>query len=286
MRSRRRGETAAATCRSASSIAKRTVAGLQTRTREQARQQAVGVRAVVDDPTDRVQGDGPGGGRRAHPSRSPAANRAPRAHAAPPIRLRPAGATSTRRTPPSRGAHERPRGRRVPTIVPGGRLGALVVDRGGKDLQGLSAEQRRRPGTGRSARTQRTIASGGRAQSIARSSGPIAGRRWRPGHPAARGGTPPSATCEGRPPTEAPRSSRQPHPERARRRRPGGSALRAAPGSGRCPGPRPSASPSRRSVSPARIACWTGEAPRHRGNSEKCRFTAPKGGMVETSRGE
>ena len=31
--------------------------------------------------------------------------------------------------------------------------------------------------------------------------------------------------------------------------------------------------------SPARIACWTGAAPRHAGSSEKCRFTQPCRGM-------
>ena len=38
-------------------------------------------------------------------------------------------------------------------------------------------------------------------------------------------------------------------------------------------------------VSPARIAHWTGAAPRHLGRSEKCRLIHPSRGVVSTSGG-
>ena len=57
-------------------------------------------------------------------------------------------------------------------------------------------------------------------------------------------------------------------------------SARAAPG--RCPGPSPSASGTRRfRVSPASIARWIGAAPRQRGSSEACTFQQPKRRDVE-----
>ena len=94
------------------------VACLQAGSGKQARQEPVGVRAVVDHAPDGIEGHGSRGRRRAHPSRSPSANRAPRAHAAASIRRRPAGATSTRRTPPLLARTRTPRSSAA-TIVPG-----------------------------------------------------------------------------------------------------------------------------------------------------------------------
>ena len=60
---------------------------------------------------------------------------------------------------------------------------------------------------------------------------------------------------------------------RSRRRR---SAATATAAPGRCRGPSPSASGTRRSrLSPASIARWIGAAPRQRGSSEACTFQQP-----------
>ena len=138
------------------------------------RQEPVRVRAVVDHAADHLEGDRPRGGR-GHPRRSPSANRTPRAHADASIRLRPAGATSTSRTPPPPARTSTPRSS-TPDDRARGAVAALVIDRRGEDLHvALRAALVAAPGRGERARTQRTISSGGRSQSIRRSSAPIVG---------------------------------------------------------------------------------------------------------------
>ena len=141
-------------------------------------------RPIASRATDRAVGG------RAHPSRSPGAKRAPRAQAAPLIRFRPAGATSTRRTPPPVARTRTPRSS---AVHDGARrpVGVLVVDRGRQHLQRLAAERPWSPrARGDSARTHRAIASGDRVQSIARSSGPIRGAAVAARSSCARGGSP------------------------------------------------------------------------------------------------
>ena len=195
------------------------------------------------------EADRPGGGRRAHPSRSPAANASAAGPVAAAIRLRPAGATSSSRTPPSpRRAPATPRSVDA-TIVPGGH----PARRSARPRR--ASTFRRSRGTSWSPRDRaRRRGPGGRSPSggsrpVDR---PVLGaelRRdaWRRRRPAARRVTPAvgsmrqDAREQQRPDHRASRVA-----ERARRRRPAGSAPRAARGSGPCPGPRPSASRSRR----------------------------------------
>ena len=94
------------------------ITGVQSGAAEQRGQQPVRVGAVVDHASDHLKRHRPRG-RRAHPRRSPAVKRTPRAHAAASIGLRPAGATSTNRTPPPP-AHTRTPRSSAATTVPGG----------------------------------------------------------------------------------------------------------------------------------------------------------------------
>ena len=143
-----------------------------------------------------------------------------------------------------------------------------MVDRGGKHLQRLSAKQRGRPRIEATARGPSGRSP--RAAPPTRSRAPQARsvrRRWRPGHPAVAAAPRRRATCEGRPPAEATRYV--PIASRAcRRRRPAESALQLREDR---TGVQARVHPHHRHAgpleSPAAIACWTGEAPRHRGTA-------------------
>ena len=98
----------------------RPIPPVQPRAPEQRRHQQVRVRPLLDHPPDRLECNGARRWPRpwVHPSRSSPSNLAPRAHADAAIRLRPAGATSTSRTPPCPLATRTPRWS-VPTTIPG-----------------------------------------------------------------------------------------------------------------------------------------------------------------------
>ena len=151
-------------------------------------------------------------GRRAPGSSEPLAGGEPgaaRPRRAAGIRLRPAGATSTSRTPPLAGAPPAPRGSSVSTIVPGGPVGRRsCVDRGGEHLQRLARGTAwSPPGSGRQRAHPADDRLGAAAPSRShRSSGPIRGADGGGRSSCGRGGgTRPRAASAGRRRAAAPR---------------------------------------------------------------------------------
>ena len=214
------------------------------------------------------------------PSRSPARSRAPRAPSVrwhpPPARRgdlqeadarRPAAATNRRRRRST--ATDGP-GR----FPPSGR--STVSAR--STLRSVAPERRRRARVGGERPDAATITSAGWCPDRRPIGGPELGCRRGGARPAAAGARPvreaPGSTSAT---TSAPSAASRAPSEPASSSERIGSARRASTG--------PVSSPSSIRItvtpvtaSPASIACWTGLAPRHRGSSEKCRFTEPRRG--------
>src|ERR687898_1260419 len=265
----------------------RPIAFVESGPAERRRQEPVGVRALVGDPPHDLEGDGPSAP--AHPSRSPGRIRAPRAHSAAVIRLRPAGATSRTSTalPYPAATTTSPFGRTVIVLAPsaspvstwpcGPRSAARRI------FSGSARKVVAAPGSGANARTRRTIASDGELQSSVRSSGLGFGAYVAPAWSCDRGSTAPAANRRNTSTSNgAPRSASLAPSV------PASSSSSIAVSIAERIGPVSIPSSINITVtpvrsSPSRIARWTGAAPRHLGRSEKCTFTAPSTGMSRTS---
>ncbi len=170
--------------------------------------------------------------------------------------------------------------RSAPTMVPA--VSSSVLGPSARSsLRSLPRNVVFAPGSGANARTRRTTESAGRVQSTTRSAGPSLGARV--AVPACGVGFTMPAASRG----EHVRDRLGADLREARAKRPRVIVRPDRLLALRQLGPVSMPSSIRITVmpvtaSPSRIACCTGLAPRHRGRSEKCRFTEPRWGASST----
>ena len=202
----------------------------------------------------------------------------------PSIRSRPAGATSTSRNPAAARAHEDATASSTPDDRAAGRrrCAGRRSPRPAPSRWSHAGSSPRRAGARGPAPSARSRREGAPSRSGARLLRSSA--RWSAHPPAPVRGRRPAAASAARRPTAARRSSPGAHPA-SPRRPPGGSVPPAGSRSALSRVLRRSASRSRPSGHRPPRSRWTGVAPRHRGNREKCRLIAPNGARLSVSRG-